>query len=193
MSRPQEIEKEIQNATEVLKKGGLILYPTDTIWGIGCDATNDEAVEKIFQLKIRDEVKSLILLIDTENKLGRYVKDVPEQAWDLIEFSTKPLTIIYDQGLNVSKKAIANDGSLAIRVTKDPFCKQLIYKFGKPIVSTSANMSGTSSPATFAEIDSRVLNGVDYVVNLRQNEKTGNKASAIIRLGAKGQIKIIRK
>lgn len=193
MNSSQTIEQEIANALQVLKKGGLILYPTDTIWGLGCDATNDEAVEKIFQLKERDASKSLILLIDNENKLNRYIKDIPEQAWDLIEFSTRPLTIIYDQGLNVSKKAIADNGSIAVRVTKDPFCKQLIYKFGKPIISTSANISGAPSPASFSEIDSRVLNGVDYVVNLRQNEKTGNQASVIIQLGAKGQIKFIRK
>jgi L-threonylcarbamoyladenylate synthase len=186
-------EQEIQNTIEVLKKGGVILYPTDTIWGLGCDATNDEAIDRIFKIKKREESKSMIVLLDSENKLAKYVKDVPEQAWNLIEFSTRPLTIIYDCGLNLSKKVIADNGSIAIRITRDPFCNQLIYKYGKPIVSTSANLSGEKSPEFFGDINPEVLNAVDYVVNLRQNEKSGNKPSVIMQLGSKGQIKIIRK
>jgi L-threonylcarbamoyladenylate synthase len=193
MTRPITQEREINNAVEVLKKGGIILYPTDTIWGIGCDATNDAAIQKIFHLKKREESKSMIILLDSENKLIRYVKEVPEQAWDLIEFSTRPLTIIYNNGLNVSKKLIADDGSIAIRVTKDPFCRQLINKLGKPIVSTSANISGEPSPESFADIDSAVLNGVDYVINLRQNEKPQESPSVILKLGKNGQIRFIRK
>lgn len=186
-------ETEIKNAIDVLKSGGIILYPTDTIWGIGCDATNDAAIEKIFLLKKRAESKSLIVLLDTENKLIRYVKDIPEQAWNLIEFSLRPLTIIYDNGLNMSKKVIADDGSIAIRITKDPFCKSLINKLGRPLVSTSANISGDPSPDFFSDINSAVLNGVDYVVNLRQNDNTPATPSTILKLSMNGQIRFIRK
>lgn len=191
--RPPSIEDEISRALDVLKKGGIILYPTDTIWGIGCDATNDAAISKIFNLKKREESKSLIVLLDTENKLMRYVKDVPEQAWTLIEFSERPLTIIYENGLNVSKKILAEDGSLAIRITKDPFCQELIRKFGRPLVSTSANISGEQPPESFTDITQEVLNGVDYVVNLRQNDKSRNKPSVIMKISMNGEVKFIRK
>lgn len=185
-------KSELQNALNVIRSGGIILYPTDTVWGIGCDATNDAAIEKIFALKKRNEEKSMIALLDTENKLQRYVKDVPDIAWQLIEFADKPLTIIYDNGLNVSKHLIASDQSLAIRITKDPFCRQLIYNLGKPLVSTSANISGSPTPGSFNEITSEVLTGVDYVVNLRQNQKNV-LPSSIIKLNNKGHIQIIRK
>ena len=191
--RPPSLEDEISRALEVLKKGGIILYPTDTIWGIGCDATNDEAISKIFSLKQREESKSLIVLLDTDNKLLRYVKEVPEQAWTLIEYSERPLTIIYENGLNVSKKILGDDGSLAIRITKDPFCQQLIHKFGKPLISTSANISGELPPASFHHITPAVLNGVDYVVNLRQNDKSTSKPSVIMKIGLNGEVKFIRK
>jgi L-threonylcarbamoyladenylate synthase len=192
--RPTTTEEiELENAIAALKAGGVILYPTDTIWGIGCDATNDAAVEKIFQIKKRAENKSMIVLLDTENKLLRYVKEIPEQAWNLIEFSTRPLTIIYNNGLNLSKKIIAEDGSVAIRITKDSFCRKLIHKYGKPLVSTSANISGDPSPDCFADINAEVLNGVDYVVNLRQNEKSQVSPSVILKLDMNGQIRIIRK
>jgi L-threonylcarbamoyladenylate synthase len=186
-------EHEIQQALAVLRKGGLILYPTDTIWGIGCDAGNTAAVERIFKLKKREESKSLILLLDSEEKLMKYVKEVPEQAWSLIEFSSKPLTIIYDKAVNVSERVIATDGSVGIRITKDPFCRQLIYKLNKPLVSTSANISGEEAPSIFHDISPEVLNGVDYVVNLRQNESDTKKPSVILKLNSKGHIQFIRK
>ena len=184
---------EIVNAIKVLSEGGIILYPTDTIWGIGCDATNDEAVKKIFLLKKRSESKSMIVLLDQESKLLSYVKQVPEVAWDLIEFAEKPMTIIYDGAKNIAPHVIAEDGSVGIRVTKDEFCKRLIGKFRKPIVSTSANISGKDVPEGFEKIDPAIISGVDYVVNLRQNEKNNSSASTIIKLGLHGEIKIIRK
>jgi L-threonylcarbamoyladenylate synthase len=186
-------EHEMQQALAVLRQGGIILYPTDTIWGLGCDATNTDAVERIFKLKQREESKSMILLLDSEDKLMKYVKEVPEQAWNLIEFSTRPLTIIYDRAVNVSERVLAPDGSLGIRITKDPFCRQLIYKLNKPLVSTSANISGAVAPSSFHDISDEVLNGVDYVVNLRQNESDNNKPSVILKLNSKGHIQIIRK
>jgi L-threonylcarbamoyladenylate synthase len=186
-------EAELKKALAVLKKGGIILYPTDTVWGIGCDATNDAAIERIKDLKKRSANKSFIILLDDEGKLIRYVKEVPEQAFTLIEFAERPLTIIYDQGVNVSRNAIAADGSVAIRVTHDKFCKQLIYRLQKPLISTSANISGSESPATFSDIDAEVLNGVDYVINLRQNEKAKEKPSTILKLESNGRIRFIRK
>ncbi len=188
-----ELLNEIKNCVGVLNRGGLILYPTDTIWGIGCDATNEKAIEKIFRLKKRTNFKSLIVLLDLETKLLSYIKEVPEVAWDLIDFAEKPLTIIYDGGKNLAKNVVAEDGSVGIRITKDEFCKKLIEKFRKPVVSTSANFSGKESPAAFDDIDPDIIAGVDYVVNLRQHEKISSSPSTIIKLGTKGEIKIIRK
>jgi L-threonylcarbamoyladenylate synthase len=187
------MDKEIQNALSVLRSGGIILYPTDTIWGLGCDATNEEAVKKIYALKQRDDSKSMILLLDNDAKLPSYVHQVPEHAWDLIEFSEKPLTIIYPEAKNLAKNVIAEDGTVGIRVTKDEFCKKLIEKFRKPIVSTSANISGEKSPSSFSEISDDIKRRVDYVVALRQEEKKTALPSTIIKLGIKGEIQIIRK
>lgn len=184
--------EEVNKALEVLKSGGLLLYPTDTIWGIGCDATNKEAVDKIFKLKKREEIKSMIVLVDLEQKLNRYLKEVPEIAWDLIENSDKPLTIIYPDATGLASNLIHEDGSIAIRVVKDEFCNKLINRFGKPIVSTSANISGEATPETFKDISASILHGVDYVVNLRQNESGIVKPSTIIKLAMNGEIKIIR-
>ncbi len=187
------MQQEITKAIEILKSGGTILYPTDTIWGIGCDATNEEAVKKVFEIKGRAESKSLIILIDNETKLNRYLKDIPPLAYDLIDFTEKPLTIIYSDAKNLAKNVINEDGSIGIRIVKDEFCKKLIEKFGKPIVSTSANISGEPSPATFQEINPGILSQVDYVVNLRQSETSKNQVSSIIKLGMDGQVKVIRK
>jgi len=184
---------EINQTILTLKSGGIILYPTDTIWGIGCDATNEKAVQKIFQIKERAETKAMIVLLDNENKLSRYLKDVPPLCYDLMEFSEKPLTIIYPNAVGLAKNLIAQDGSIAIRIVKDEFCKNLIYKFGKPIVSTSANISGEPSPASFSQINKTIINQMDFVVNCRQNEIINNKPSSIIKLGMKGEIEIIRK
>jgi len=193
MYQAEKLAEELKNCLEILRNGGTILYPTDTVWGLGCDATNEEAVKKIFEIKQRTESKSLIVLIEHENKLNKYVKEVPEVAWELIENIDKPLTLIYPNAKLLAKNVISDDGSVGFRVTKDEFCNKLIHKFGKPIVSTSANISGKTTPATFSEIDPEVLRKVDYIVNLRQHEKTPGHASTVIKLEMNGEFKIIRK
>ena len=187
------MEKEILKAFEVLKSGGIILYPTDTIWGIGCDATNEKATKRIYELKKRSDTKSMILLLDNEMKLQSYIREVPENAYDLIEYSEKPLTIIYDDAKNLAPNVIAEDGSVGIRITKDPFCKKLLERFRKPITSTSANISGQNPPGNFSEITEEIKSGVDYIVDLRQEEYSVNLPSTIIRLKTNGEIKFIRK
>lgn len=187
------MKAEIEKALDVLKAGGLILYPTDTIWGIGCDATNPEAVEKVFKLKGRDAKKSLIVLLDTENKLEGYVQQVPEIAYDLIEYAENPLTIIYSHAKNLASNVIHEDGSIGIRIVKHQFCQSLIQRFRKPIVSTSANISGEPSPGNFSEISDKIINTVDYVVNLQQNDKAPKKPSAIMKLAPDGQFTFIRR
>jgi L-threonylcarbamoyladenylate synthase len=187
------MEEEIKKALEVLKAGGTILYPTDTVWGIGCDATNKEAVAKVFRIKQREESKSLIVLVDNDQKLNKYLNDVPAMAWDLIEFTEKPLTIIYPGARGLAQNAIGDDGSVGIRLTKDEFCKKLIYKFNKPIISTSANISGEPTPRNFSEIPEAIKKSVDYVVNLRQQEIDSPPPSTIIQLQMNGEFRIIRK
>ncbi|WP_419214201.1 L-threonylcarbamoyladenylate synthase [Maribacter sp. X9] len=182
---------EINKCVEILENGGLILYPTDTVWGIGCDATNELAVKKVFDLKQRDDSKALICLVANDAMLERHVEKVPEIAYDLMDLSTKPITIIYDKPNGVAKNLIAEDNTLALRVASDKFCKYLIGKFKRPIVSTSANISGTPTPKSFKNIDKAILSGVDYVVNLHQ-DKQNESASSIIRLGNDGTVKIIR-
>ena len=183
---------EINNALTVLKRGGIILYPTDTVWGIGCDATNAEAIDKIFALKRRSDKKSMICLVSDFKMLNEYIEDVPEVAYDILRYADKPTTIIYDDAIRVAENLIAEDNSLAIRVTKDRFCETLIKKLRKPLVSTSANFSGLKTPQSFAEIDPLILEGVDYVVNLHREKKSG-KPSAIIKLKNDGSVKVIRK
>jgi L-threonylcarbamoyladenylate synthase len=187
------MDEEIRKAIEVLKSGGTILYPTDTVWGIGCDATNESAVEKIFKIKQRSESKSLIVLVDNDQKLNRYLNDVPAVAWDLIEHSEKPITIIYPGARGLAKNAIAEDGSVGIRLTNDEFCRKLIGRFNKPIISTSANISGEPTPGNFSQISPAILTSVDHVVNWRQNEKNNPPPSTIIQLKMNGEFKIIRK
>jgi L-threonylcarbamoyladenylate synthase len=184
---------EIYNALEVLQKGGIILYPTDTVWGIGCDATNAEAVQKIYDLKQRVASKSMIVLLDNDNKLQRYVKEVPDVAWDLIDAADRPLTIIYPGAIYLAPNLIAEDGSIAIRITNDDFCKRLIGRLKKPLVSTSANISGNSTPSAFHQIDESILEGVDYVVNLPSQQDEKGQPSTIIKLAVNGEIEIIRK
>ena len=187
------LKEDINKALEVLKSGGLILYPTDTIWGIGCDAANEEAVERIFKLKGRDAGKSLIVLLDTENKLESYVSDVPALAYDLIEYAENPLTIIYSESKNLAKNVVHADGSIGIRVTKHPFCEALIQRFRKPIVSTSANLSGEKSPKNFDEISDKIINGVDYVVKYEQDDLSEKRPSTIMKLEAGGRFTFIRR
>jgi L-threonylcarbamoyladenylate synthase len=186
------MKEEIENALLILKKGGLILYPTDTVWGIGCDATNPDAVDKVFKLKQRSDEKSLICLVHDFKMLNEYVENVPEVAYDILKYAKKPTTIIYDDPIRVAENIIAEDNSLAIRVTKDEFCKKLIQRFRRPLVSTSANISGEKTPQSYAEIDPLILEGVDYVVNLHHEKKSG-KPSAIIKLKNDGSVKVIRK
>lgn len=187
------MEEEIQNALQVLRKGGTILYPTDTVWGIGCDARNKEAVAKVFKLKERAEYKSMVTLVCDDKMLNRYVKEVPEIAWELIEAAETPLTIIYPDARMLADSVIAADGSVGIRIVKDPFCRDLIHKFGKPIVSTSANISGEPSPKSFNDIKLDIVNKVDYIVNLRRKEINNTTPSTIIKVAMNGEFKIIRK
>ncbi|MFC5284894.1 L-threonylcarbamoyladenylate synthase [Pedobacter alpinus] len=187
------LKEEINKAFEVLKQGGLILYPTDTVWGIGCDATNAEAVAKVYALKNREDSKSLIILLDTDNKLQSYVSEIPDVAYDLIEYSEKPLTIIYSGAKNLASNLINADGSIGIRIVKHNFCEQLIQRFRKPIVSTSANISGEVTPANFGEIRQEIIDGVDYVVDLEQMSSEKKQASTIMKLEPDGKFAFIRK
>jgi L-threonylcarbamoyladenylate synthase len=183
--------EEVKKAVEILKKGGIILYPTDTIWGIGCDATNEASVQRIISLKQRDDKKSMLVLLDDGNKLTRYA-EVPEIAWSLLEVTEKPLTIIYPNAQNLAESLISEDRSIGIRITRDEFCCRLIRGLGRPIVSTSANISGDSWPASFDKIDLLLRNSVDYVVSYRQHETHKAKPSGIIKLGMNGEVKVIR-
>ena len=186
-----DFTNEIKKCVEVLLSGGLILYPTDTVWGIGCDATNPEAVAKVYQLKKRADSKALICLVANDFMLEKHVENVPDLAFDIIDLANKPTTIIYDNPKRVAKNLLASDNTLAIRVATDKFCQYLISKFKKPIVSTSANISGLPTPKCFKEISSDILKGVDYVVNL-QRDSQKNKPSSIIKLGNDGTVKVIR-
>jgi L-threonylcarbamoyladenylate synthase len=184
--------EDIKKACEVLSEGGLILYPTDTIWGIGCDATNEAAVHKVYKLKQRMDSKAMLVLVDSTAKLGMYVDEVPDQAWDLIEMTTKPLTIIYPKAKNLPDCLVADDGSIGIRVTTESFSHKLCERFRRPLVSTSANISGTPSPANFHEIADDIKSGVDYIVQYRQDDLRKAAPSSIIKLGLGGLIRIIR-
>lgn len=184
--------EEIKNTLETLKEGKIIVYPTDTIWGIGCDATNEEAVQKIYKIKEREESKSMIILMDSIQMLHKYLPEVPEVAYDIIEQSEEPITIIYDNPKGLAKNVVADDNSVAIRIPKNEFLIKLIQKFRKPIVSTSANISGDKSPMCFSEINPKLLQQVDYVVNLDRN-KVATKSSSIIKLKLNGQVTVIRK
>ena len=186
------MKEEIDKAYAVLKRGGLILYPTDTVWGIGCDATNAAAVDKIYALKNRLEAKALICLVNDFRMLEQYVEEVPEVAYDILKYANKPTTIVYDQPVGVAENLIGEDDSLGIRVTDDEFCQKLIRRLRRPLVSTSANISGGKTPTSFAEIDQEIFKGVDYIVNLRKSQKS-TQPSAIIKLGNDGQVKVIRK
>jgi L-threonylcarbamoyladenylate synthase len=193
MHRPFIDKEDINSALETLRSGGLILYPTDTIWGIGCDATNPDAVEKIFALKGRDKGKSMIILLGNDNQLSSYVREVPEVAYELIEATDKPLTIIYSNAKNLAENVVADDGSIGIRIVNPPFCEQLLQRFRKPIVSTSANISGDPSARNFSEISEEIINGVDYVVKFGQQELANGTASTIMKLDPSGKFEFIRK
>ena len=184
--------EDIKAALDVLQKGGVILYPTDTIWGIGCDACNEDAVKKVYAIKNRIDSKSMLVLMENAALIERYVADVPDIAYDLIELTDKPLTIIFDGARSLAKNLIAEDGSVGIRITTEKFSSELIRRFKRPIVSTSANLSGNPSPACFDEIEPEILEAVDYVVKYRQDDAQKAVPSGIIKLGRGGEIKIIR-
>ena len=183
---------EIHNAYEVIKEGGIILYPTDTVWGIGCDATNPEAVAKIYKLKKRIETQSMIVLMNGEKMMYNVFKDIPEVAWQIMDLSENPTTLVLDKPRNVAPNLIASDNTLGIRIVKEPFCFKLMEKMKKPLVSTSANISGQLTPKSFKEISPEIIKGVNYVVNLHR-EKIAGKPSTIIKLTNDSQVKVIRK
>lgn len=187
-----EIIQDLNEAVKCVKNGGIILYPTDTVWGLGCDATNSEAVKRIFRLKKREDSKSMLVLVNNEAALERIVDDIPEVAYDLIEVTEKPLTIIYDNAKGVAPELLASDGSLGIRITSETFSKELCKRCNVPIVSTSANISGEVSPSFFSEISDEIKGGVDYVVKYRQDDKQKKEPSHIIKLGRSGLVKVIR-
>ena len=187
-----DINQEIQNAYEIIQKGGIILYPTDTVWGIGCDATNAEAVAKIYKLKKRAETQSMIVLMNGEKMIYNVFKEIPEVAWQIIDLSENPTTLVLDKPRNVAPNLIAPDQTLGIRIVKEPFCFKLMEKMKKPLVSTSANISGEPTPKSFKEISPEIIKGVDYVVNLHR-EKIAGKPSTIIKLTNDSQVKVIRK
>jgi translation factor SUA5 len=185
------MKNEINQALSTLKQGGIILYPTDTIWGIGCDATNADAIEKIFRLKKRHESKSMICLVSDFKMLNQYIEEIPEVAYDILKFAKKPTTIVYDRPVHIAENIINEDNSLAVRVVRDPFCNQLIRKLKRPLVSTSANISGDNVPIGFREISTPILEGVDYIVNLHQSKRSVTPSS-VIKISTDGTVKIIR-
>lgn len=187
-----EYDEDLRQAVLTLRKGGLILYPTDTVWGIGCDATNAEAVAKVFALKQRAEAKSMLVLVDSALRAQNYVKDIPDVAYDMMDISDKPLTIILDNAVGLAPNLIAEDGSVGIRVTNEKFSHDMCYRFMKPVVSTSANISGHPSAAIFPEIEQEIIDGVDYVVRFRRDDTKRSKPSSIVKLKADGQVTVIR-
>ena len=187
-----ESKEDIRRAVEVMNKGGIILYPTDTIWGLGCDATNADAVRRIYEIKQRTDAKALISLVDSETKVQFYVKEVPEVAWDVMELSERPMTVVFDGGRNLAPNLLAEDGSVAIRITKEAFSKELCMRMKRAIVSTSANISGQPAPRCFSEISEEIKAAVDYICTSRQDEPPTQTASSIIKLGVGGEVTIIR-
>ena len=192
-----KLEEDIRNAVETMRKGGVILYPTDTVWGIGCDATNAEAVKRVYAIKQRDDSKALICLVDSDARMQRYFRNVPDVAWQLIdslkESDAKPTTLILDGAINLAENLIADDGSVGIRITNEPFSKELCYRFQKAIVSTSANISGEPAAQNYCDIDPRILEAVDYVCWSRRQEHKPHTPSSIIKLKENGEVMIIRK
>jgi len=190
-------EEDIRNAIETMRKGGVILYPTDTVWGIGCDATNAEAVKRVYEIKQRDDSKALICLVDSDARMQRYFRHVPDVAWQLIdslkEGDAKPTTLILDGAINLAENLIAEDGSLGVRITNEPFSKELCFRFQKAIVSTSANISGEPAAQNYCDIDQRIIEAVDYVCWSRRQEHKPHTPSSIIKLKENGEVTIIRK
>lgn len=186
------IQEDVREACTILRQGGIILYPTDTIWGIGCDATNEDAVRRVYELKQRTDHKAMLVLIDNPAKLNAYITEIPDIAWDLIDVADKPLTIIYSNAKNLAFNLLGEDGSVGIRITQERFSHKLCEQFRKPLVSTSANISGLPSPRSFNEIAEAVKNGVDYIVRYRQNDTIQCNPSGIIKIGEGGVVQVIR-
>ena len=186
------INSTIQQCIDVLKAGGVILYPTDTVWGLGCDATNEDAVKKVYDIKQRNDAKSLIALVSSDAMLQKHVTEVPDLAWDIMDMATKPTTIIYTKGKNLAPNVMAKDGSIGIRMIKEGFCNQLVHKFNSPLISTSANISGRPSPLLFNDISTPIHSAVDYIVD-HQLDQGNHQPSSIIKLGLKGEVEILRK
>jgi len=185
-------EDDIKNSMITLKNGGIILYPTDTLWGLGCDATSHSAVEKIFKIKSRAENKNLIILVNGETMLERYVKEIPEIVYEITGASDSPITIIYPEGKNLAPGVCSEDGSVAVRICSDAFCNELITRYRKPIISTSANISGKPSPESYSEIDEEIINSADYVVKYRQDDQRKYSPSPVIKIDRNGVFKILR-
>lgn len=183
---------EVKKAIEVMKQGGVILYPTDTVWGIGCDATNEDAVRRIYEIKRRDDSKAMICLVDNIDRLARYVRNVADVTWDMMELTTKPLTVIFPEVSGLAKNLVAEDGSAGFRVTSEEFSHELCYRFQKPIVSTSANISGEPTARKFDEISEEIKNSVDYVVRYNQRCKEKHQPSSIVKIDEKGCFEVIR-
>jgi len=193
-----KVEDDIKKAVECMRKGGVILYPTDTVWGIGCDATNAEAVKRVYEIKQREDSKALICLVDSDARMQRYFRNVPDVAWQLIDSlkeatDAKPTTLILDGAINLAPNLIAEDGSLGIRITNEPFSKELCFRFQKAIVSTSANISGEPAAQNYCDIDPRILEAVDYVCWSRRQEHKPHIPSSIIKLKENGEVTVIRK
>ena len=186
-------ENDISNSLKILRNGGIILYPTDTIWGIGCDASNGDAVRRIYDLKKREEKKSMIILVDGESMINQYISNPSQKILSYISSSKKPTTAIFKEAFHLPKNMVNEDGSIAIRIVKDDFCQQLIQEFQKPLVSTSANISGENFPQNFKEVSVEIKNGVDYIVQHRQNDFSKNAPSSIVKLNENGKIEFIRK
>jgi L-threonylcarbamoyladenylate synthase len=191
MSEDDLIKQEVHNAYEAIKSGGIILYPTDTVWGIGCDATNPDAVQKIYNLKQREESKSMIVLANGDRMVWQIFANIPDVAWQILDLAEKPTTLVLDNPKNVAKNIIAPDNTLGMRIVKEPFCYKLMERMKRPLVSTSANISGMPTPTQFKEIDHHILDGVDYIVNLR-HDKVAARPSTIIKLTGDAQVKVIR-
>ena len=185
------MDAEIKNSLKMLKQKEILLYPTDTVWGIGCDATSEEAVAKVFEIKQRSESKSLVILVDGFEMLQKYIPKVPKAVIELLSKTKKPTTIIYDNPVGLAKNVVASDNTVAIRIVQNEFCRELIHLFGKPIVSTSANISGNSTPKSFDEIENSIIESVDYAVNL-QREEVNEKSSTILKIAKNGDIEVIR-
>ena len=192
ISKERELRKAVEEAVKVLRNGGVILYPTDTVWGLGCDATNPEAVDKVYKIKHREESKSLIMLVDGPDMLARYIKVVPEVAWQIIEINDKPLTIIYPGAEGLAANAIPEEKTAAFRIPDHQFCQALIRRFGKPIISTSANISGSSAPSFFETVSTEIIEAADWVADNSFEAGSTGKPSSIMMLGVGGEVKIIR-